>query len=244
IQYVRFAPLLAGRGAKVVIECRAELVPLLRTADGVQHVFARGEASPRYHAHGAIDSLPGIMGTRLETVPAQVPYLHPPGELIETWRGVVGRGDAETRGRGEKKMWVGVCWQGEQKLVHLRKRSFAAHELLPLARVPGVTLVSLQHGPRVPDGLPITVLPGLDHQSITFLDTAAVMKSLDLVVTCDTSIAHLAGALGVTVWVALPFASCGRWMLSRDDSPWYPSLRLFRQERPNEWGPVFAGMAA
>jgi hypothetical protein len=115
--------------------------------------------------------------------------------------------------------------------------------LLPLARIPGVQLVNLQHGVHPPAELPLTTLPGLSATEMTMEKVAEAILDLDLVITCDTSIAHLAGAVGVPVWVALKHAPCWRWMLDREDSPWYPTMRLFRQDRPGEWQAVFQRMA-
>jgi hypothetical protein len=145
---------------------------------------------------------------------------------------------------------IGIAWQGSKTHRRDWQRSMPLNEFDPLATVPGVQLVSLQHGPAsaqlqaVAGQWPITDLGGqLDEVAGPFMDRAAVIKNLDLVVACDTAIAHLAGALDVPVWVALPMVPDWRWLLGRDDSPWYPSMRLFRQERPGEWGPVFQRMA-
>ena len=138
---------------------------------------------------------------------------------------------------------IGVCWRGDQRVPHLRSRSFDPMHLLALARIPGVELINLQHGVDPPADLPLTTLPGLRPHTMRLEDVAGAMMDLDLVITCDTSIAHLAGALGVPVWVALKHAPCWRWMLDREDSPWYPTMRLFRQARPGEWKPVCERMA-
>jgi len=139
---------------------------------------------------------------------------------------------------------VGVCWRGDQRVASLRGRSFPALELLPLAQLAGVTLVNLQHGIEPPAELRIVTLPGLGPRDMKLEDIAAVMRHLDLVITCDTSIAHLAGALGVQVWVALKHAACWRWMLDREDSPWYPTMRLFRQTKAGDWAGAFERIAA
>ena len=138
---------------------------------------------------------------------------------------------------------MGVCWKGSQQVVQLRGRSFDPRELRVLREVPGVSLISLQQGEPPPEELGIHTLPGLEPHTMRLEDAAAVITHLDLVISCDTSIAHLAGALGARTWVALKFAACWRWMLGRADSPWYPTMRLFRQQRAGEWGPVFGVMA-
>jgi hypothetical protein len=235
IQFVRYAPLVARRGVRVIVECRRELVALLSTVADVEQVVAFGQPLPQYDLYAALMSLPALMGTALDTVPVTVPYLSAQPDRMERWSSIV---------RQLGGFRIGVSWQGEQTPAHRRNRSLPLSSFEPLARVPNVTLISLQKGCAVNAEFPIVELPGLDADgSGAFLDTAAVMKHLDLVITCDTSIAHLAGALGVPVWVALPFAADWRWMREREDTPWYPTMRLFRQERSGDWAGVLAGMA-
>ena len=250
IQFARFAGVLAPMGVRVALECQPPLVPLLSMMGAFWRVVGTDDPD-RSHKLAACDtycplmSVPAVLGTTPPTIPAQVPYLQAEPARVKRW----GEALAEmTRGRGDagtRRINIGVCWSGEQKLVHRRNRSIPLYEFAPLARVPGVRLVSLQKGCTALPGppFPLTELPGLDESGGAFMDTAAVMQHLDLVITCDTSIAHLAGALGVPVWVALPAVADWRWMLGRDDSPWYPTMRLFRQHKPGEWGPVFARMA-
>jgi len=244
IQFARYASAMAEVGVRVVLECQRELVPLLKTVPGVWKCIAHGEEAKECDGHCPLASLPGVLGTRLATVPANVPYVRAEPQRIERWGDIVRRGGAETRGRGDKTKLVGVCWKGSQKVVQLRGRSFDPMLLLPIAKLPGVRLINLQHGEEPPGDLPMVTLPGLGPQEMRLEDVAAVMQHLDLVITCDTSIAHLEGALGVPAWVALRHSSDWRWMMDREDSPWYPSMRLFRQERPNEWSPLFARMAS
>jgi hypothetical protein len=177
----------------------------------------------------------------VETIPAPVPYLAADPALVEHWR----RELAAFPG-----FKIGINWQGNPNYQHDRHRSLPLREFAPLAALPGVQLVSLQHGPAseqvraVADQWPITDLGGrLDEQAGPFMDRAAVMKNLDLVVTSDTSIPHLAGALGVPVWVALGKVPYWCFLLGREDCPWYPTMRLFRQERSGNWGPVFERIA-
>jgi hypothetical protein len=212
----------------------------------------RGAAPPPRVGPPAALNIPGIgadatraapceSATTVAPIPAEMPYLHPAAELVERWANVVRQ--AAGGQNGVPPMRIGVCWRGDQQRVRMRDRSFDPAFLSPLASLPGVVLVSLQHGEAAPATPHIVTLSGLEPDKMRLLDVAAVMKSLGLVVTCDTSIAHLAGALGVPVWVALKSSACWRWMLDRNDSPWYPSMRLFRQDKPGDWAGVFGRMA-
>jgi Tfp pilus assembly protein PilF len=234
IQFARYVPLVAEGGARVIIECQPELVPLMAGIRGAWKVIACGEPPPAHDAHFPLASLPSMWGTTLQAIPAQVPYLSVDAGLSAKWREVV---------RQLPGFRVGVCWKGSQRTVHLRGRSFGPRHLLQLAQVPGVSLINLQYGEQPPTDLPTHTLPGLEPHSMQLSDAAAVIAHLDLVVTCDTSIAHVAGALGIPVWVALKFAACWRWLLNREDSPWYPTLRLFRQDSAGKWAPLFELMA-
>jgi len=254
IQFIRYAPLLAQRGAKVIVECQAKLRPLLQTVAGVQKVLARGEPLPDFDVHARLLTLPGIFGTTPDTVPADVPYLHVDEARVARWREELRRGDTETRGRGEKaeeqarekadadssrrvsvsprprvEFKVGLCWQGNRGHKGDRFRSIPLADFEPLAKIEGVTLVSLQKGDGSEqveanrDRVPLHVWSDpSDTSTEALLDTAAVMKCLDLVVTCDTAIAHLAGALGVPVWLALPLAGEWRWLSGPRRQPLVP----------------------
>ena len=204
--------------------------------------MSKGSVLPEFDVHAPLLSLPGILGTSLATIPANVPYIHADEELIAHWRRELGPSRA---------FKVGIAWQGNPKFPTDRWRSFRLAQFEPLARLDGVRLFSLQKGPgaeqvgEVADRFAIMDLGRtLDEATGAFMDTAAIMKNLDLVVTSDTSIAHLAGALGVPVWVALPSTPDWRWLLQREDSPWYPTMRLFRQTARGDWDGVFARMAA
>lgn len=234
IQFARYVPLVAKLGARVVLECQGELVPFLKDLPGVWRVVRPGEPTPAHDAHYPLASLPGVLRTTTATIPAQVPYLNVDAGLKGRWGEVL---------RQIPGLRIGVCWKGSQQVVQLRGRSFDPHELRPLGEVPGVSLISLQQGEHPPADVPIRASPGLDPLTMRLEDAAAVIANLDLIVSCDTSIAHLAGALGVRTWVALKFAACWRWMLGREDSPWYPTVKLFRQPRPAQWRPVFECMA-
>ena len=259
IQFARFVRVLAEHGAQVVLEVQPPLVPLLQQLEGARQVVARGEPLPRYDAYSAIMSLPALLGVTPQTAETRFPYVAPEPARIERCRRWLaektpGRGDAETwRNAGvpdlsprlrvpvspRLPLTIGVCWQGDKRTVWRRNRSFPLRELRPLAATPGIRLVSLQSQCPIDHDFPILQFPNLDADG-AFLDTAALMKCLDLVVTCDTSVAHLAGALGVPVWVALPFAADWRWMLDRHDTPWYPTMRLFRQKGIGDWSGVIS----
>lgn len=241
IQFIRYAPLVRDRGGKVVVVCQPPLVSLLASCQGIERIVAQGEPLPAFDVHAPLASLPRIFGTTLENVPANIPYLAADERLAERWR-------QELASHGEFK--VGIAWQGSPKYRWDAKRSLPLASFEPLARVPGVRLYSLQKGAGSEQlgGLAgrfdvVDLGKRLDEATGPFLDTAAVIKQLDLVITSDTSIPHLAGALGVPVWLALSFVPDWRWLVDRDDSPWYPSLRLFRQPSRGDWQSVFRRMA-
>jgi hypothetical protein len=179
-------------------------------------------------------------------MPATVPYLEADTGLVEKWRVA----SDEWRVKNRTRLLIGIAWQGNPTFDGDRQRSIPLAQFVPLAKVPGVRFISLQKGPGVEqlpgvaDHLPIHDLANkLDNDHGAFMDTAAVMKNLDLVISSDTAIPHLAGALAVPVWIALSYVPDWRWMLRRDDSPWYPTMRLFRQPRLGDWGSVFGRIA-
>ncbi|MBX2796555.1 MAG: tetratricopeptide repeat protein [Myxococcales bacterium] len=235
IQFVRFARLAAQRGMRVVLRCPERLVPLLGTAPGIDDVVPAGTAVEHDHA-ALIMSLPAILGLELEDVRHDVPYLSADPA----------RGSRFVEGLPEGFL-VGVCWQGNPKHDEDRTRSFPLAHLAPLAELPDTHLVSLQHGHGTDQLAAVDFSvhdlgAGLDEEA-AFVDTAAVLSRLDLVITCDSAIAHLAGALGKRCFVALPYAPCWRWMPGEEKTPWYPNTRLFTQPEPNVWRPVFEAMA-
>jgi Flp pilus assembly protein TadD len=241
IQFVRFAAPVKALGARVLLACPASLRALFATVPFIDRIVT--DAADEEHVDYQIPllSLPGVLGTALESIPANVPYLFAEPERIARWR---------RECSGLKGFTVGIAWQGRQVMGdEYRSMPLACFE--PLARVEGVQLVSLQRGQGSEQLAPLSerlkivdLAESLDQQGDAFVDTAAVMMNLDLVVTSDTSIAHLAGALGVPVWVALSYAPDWRWLLNRTDSPWYPTMRLFRQSRLGQWEDVFAEIAA
>jgi hypothetical protein len=235
IHFIRYAPLVQARGGKVVVECQRPLLQLLGRCAGIDKLIGQGTALPGFDVHAPLLSLPFLFRTTLATIPATVPYVFAEPVLVEAWR-------RELAPIGSFK--IGISWQGNPQHAWDRVRSIPLSQFAPLAGLPGVHLFSLQKGPgseQVPNAaFPITDLAGrLDEQSGPFMDTAAVMKNLDLIITADTALAHLAGALGVPVWIPLHFPPDWRWLLERDDSPWYPTVRLFRQQRRGDWQGAF-----
>jgi tetratricopeptide (TPR) repeat protein len=262
IQFIRYAGPLKERGGRVVVECPHFLARLFATCPGVDQVVAEGGALPDFDTHVPVLSLPGLCGTRLETVPATVPYLAPDPDRAAEWRRKL-----ET----VPEFKVGIVWQGNPHHKWDRWRSVPLAAFESLARVPGVRLFSLQHGrgaeqltglesllqlaeagtPTPPAGadvpaaaprcrFPVTALAAASND---FAETAAAAVNMDLIVTVDTATAHLAGALGVPVWVLVHRMADWRWLFGREESPWYPTMRLFRQRRLGRWGPVIRRVA-
>jgi tetratricopeptide (TPR) repeat protein len=241
IQFIRYAPIVKRHGAAVIVECQKPLVGLLEGCAGVDRLVGQGDDLPAFDVHAPLLSVPGILKTSLVDIPVGIPYLFAKPALVEFWRKRLAELD------GFK---VGIAWQGSPAYRGDRFRSIPLRCFAALAQIPGVRLISLQKGAGVEqlaevcDLFAVTDLSAeLDERSGPFMDTAAVMKSLDLVITSDTASAHLAGALGAAVWVALPLAPDWRWLLDRCDSPWYPTMRLFRQTKLGDWQGVFQEIA-
>ena len=233
LQFCRYAPLVAAGGARVILEVQRPLRAIAGTLGGPAQIVASGEPLPDFDLHCPLLSLPPAFGTRLETVPAAVPYLHPSPDAVAAWHAKLG---AKRRPR------IGLAWSGRaaHKNDHMRSMSLAT--LAPVLEA-DATFVCVQKDIR-PDDSALMQARGdiLDFgaELDDFTDTAALMENLDLVIAVDTSVAHLAGALGRPLWVLLPFTPDWRWLVDRDDNPWYPSARLFRQDAGREWGPVVA----
>jgi hypothetical protein len=211
-------------------------VPLLRTCSGIDQTLGANDRLPPLDYYIPLLSLPGVFKTDLETIPAHVPYLSADPALVDRWRTKL----ASIRG-----FRIGINWQGLPGNADFCLRDMPLESLTTLADISGVQLISLQKGAArdellaSPNRHRIHQLgPEFDETGGAFLDTAAVMRNLDLVITSDTSIAHLAGALAVPVWLGLPFVPNWRWLLDRPDSPWYPTMRLFRQKTRNDWTTV------
>jgi len=236
IQFGRFTEQARARVGRLVLVTPPHLKALMHTAPGVDAVYGYGEQLPVYGAYAMLPSLPLLLGTTLESLPAKVPYLHSTPEHLRRWQAwretIPGR-------------LIGLNWQGNPKARADVGRSLHLTQLAMLAEVPGVTFVSLQKGAaleqmaELPDDFPLVAPPApFDDGPDAFMDTAALMQVCDLVITTDTAVAHLAGALARPVWVMLKHAPDWRWMTGRTDYPWYPTMRLFRQPAPGEWASV------
>ena len=236
IHFIRYLPLIRERGGHVIFECQKDLYRILQNCRGVDEIIERTSNSGTFDqpdVHVPLLSLPGIFGTTLATIPSDVPYITVGPDLLNQWRIRLGDDD---------NYRVGILWAGNRDHKNDRNRSCSLADFAPLADVSGVTFYSLQKelasvetlGP--PEGMKLI---DMKDELNDFADTAAVICNLDLVISVDTSVVHLAGAIDKPVWNLLPFAPDFRWLLKRDDSPWYPSMRLFRQTQPNDWYGVF-----
>jgi tetratricopeptide (TPR) repeat protein len=234
LQFIRYAPLVARAGGRVVLEVQNRLVRLAEELEEVEEVVWQGRPLPQFDCHCPLLSLPAVFGTTLDTIPAEVPYVRVPAEARQKMEAVDWPAD---------KLKIGLNWAGNPsfKSDRYRFRSVELETLAPLFGRAGTQFYSLQVGAEEEQlkhsSLPIEDLAGLTYD---LADTAAQMLRLDLVISADTSVVHLAGALGVPVWVLLPYSADWRWLLDRGDSPWYPSMRLFQQIRPGDWEPVIA----
>jgi tetratricopeptide (TPR) repeat protein len=239
LQFVRYVPMLAARARHVVLGIQPVLKPLLACIRGVT-VVGLDERLPPFDVRCPLLSLPGVFGTLPHTVPAPLGYVTADPAGVERWRTRLHEGGLR----------VGIAWQGKPGVQVDRGRSIPLASFEPLARVPGVRLISLQKNvgieqlSQLPAGMTVETLGAdFDTRGGAFLDTSAVMMNLDLVITSDTAVAHLAGALGRPAWVALKAVPEWRWGLAGDRSPWYPTMRLFRQTEADNWTSVFAAMA-
>jgi len=238
IQFIRYLPMLVRRGGRVLVEVQPALMGLLRQMRGVHQWIPRGEPLPGFDVQCPLLSLPRLFATTVRTIPADVPYLLADPALVESWRQ-----NLSTNVPGIK---VGLAWAGNPEHKRDAMRSISLDRLAPLASVRGATFISLQKGgsalqsDQPPEGLRLVNFSAELHD---FADTAALMANLDVVIAVDTAIAHLAGAMGKPVWTLLPFAPDWRWLVDRKDSPWYPSMRLFRQPRIGDWGTVIGSVA-
>jgi Tfp pilus assembly protein PilF len=235
IQFVRLVRALAARGARVILECSRALTPLFASVQGATAVVCKGEPLPPFDFYIPLLSLPHRLGLTLESIPDSTPYLCPPPERPAT--------PLPPARPGTGPFKVGLAWQGNPRQKNDRQRSLAPELLEPLLRVSGAAFYGLQVPPApAPLGPKPAAEKFYSHKIVPlsplihdYADTAHFIMQLDLVITVDTSVAHLAGALGRPVWVLLPYAPCWRWLQDRLDTPWYPSMRLFRQSSPGNW---------
>lgn len=242
IHFVRFLPMLAAMGCEVVLECQRLLAPLLADIPGAARVVGHGDPLPPCDLNTPLMCLPRHLGTTLATIPAPVPYLRPDPRRLESWRSRLATGDG---------LRVGLHWQGNPAYRKDGERSIGLDPLHPLLRLPGVRFFGLQMGParddaaRLPKGVAFTdVAADFDPEAGAFVEQVALMASLDLIVTSDTALAHVAGAAGVRTWVLLSAVADWRWLQARSDSPWYPTMRLFRQPSPGDWDHVVREVVA
>jgi tetratricopeptide (TPR) repeat protein len=228
VQFVRYAREIAAPGTRIVLECQPRLTKLLGCIPEIDSVIGKGEALPRFDEHVFLLSLPRILGTRLDTIPGEVPYIRPPAD----WE-VPGNLHLDNEG-----LKVGLVWAGNPGHANDRNRSIALEKLAPCLETEGARFFSLQFGEKSGD------IAGLGGQALIedlsphlsgFSAPAAAIAHLDLVLSVDTVSAHIAGAMGKPVWMLLPFVPDWRWLLDREDSPWYPTMRLFRQSKIGDW---------
>ena len=233
IQFIRYVRLLAKAGCRIIVKCQKELLQVLSDLPGIDYLVNLADPTPDFDVYAPLMSLPCILGTTLETIPNDCPYLSSPG-LSTDVRDQLGLTDTNKN--------IGIVWAGNPDHKNDRNRSVELEMFHPLLSVPGVNLFSLQVGDRVVD-----LEMNEDMREITntspfissFYDTASIIKHLDLIISVDTSVVHLAGALGIPTWVLLPYVPDWRWLLDREDSPWYPNMRLFRQPSRGDWKSVF-----
>jgi Tfp pilus assembly protein PilF len=235
IQFARYAPLVAQRGGEVIMGCPPPLRPLMETVRGVREVATSRANLPLFDVYAPLMSLPVIFKTTLEAIPAEIPYLAPP------------RDDFKVENTNSGAFKVGIVWAGEPSHQNDRNRSASPACFLPLLELPGIRCHSLQVGERVKE-LSHPQIAGriteLGSRFRDFGDTAQAVAQMDLIISVDTCVAHLAGALGKPVWTLLPFEAEWRWLLQREDTPWYPTMRLFRQPQPGNWSLVVERIAS
>jgi tetratricopeptide (TPR) repeat protein len=248
LQFCRYIPLLAERGARVILEAQPPLRRLLSSLKGVETLVDLSTPVPEFDYHCPLLSLPLAFGTDFSNVPADVPYLRAPSERHELWRERLG---------GSAGLRVGLVWAGglrpaQPELAAVNRRRNVPLETLARLGHPRIRFFSLQKGQPAESEAAIAARGGwagfaltdLGPELLDFTDTAAVLETLDLLISVDTAAAHLAGALGRPAWILNRFDTCWRWMLDRSDSPWYPSVRLYRQTAPGHWLPVIERVRA
>lgn len=243
LQFVRLCRMARERGGSVILVCQPALTSVLARTPGIDQLVSLDEPIPPFDLRVPLLSLPATLGLRWEDLPGPIPYVKAPPAAVARWREILGRTETEN---GEQRLKVGFVWQGNPDHTRDAWRSIPLSAMAPLARAPGVRLYSLQKGRHaaelesVRDSWGVTDLgPSL----ASFAQTAAAIQSLDLIIACDTSIVHLAGAMGIPVWCLVSHSPDWRWLHGRDDSPWYPSLRLFRQRWPESWEDVVERVA-
>jgi hypothetical protein len=238
IQFARYLAPLAAAGVQPIVQCAPALVRLFQSADASLPVVAPSDAVPDFEAHSPLPSLARAFTVSEATIPRAIPYLNAPEDAAKRWqRQLLPYGSIRK---------IGLAWAGRRTTRHERKRPIPLPALAPLAALPASTFFSLQKDADADDA---RLWPGpaplvdWSAELSDFAETAALVAGLDLVISIDSAVAHLAGALGKPVWILLPYAADWRWLLDRDDSPWYPTARLFRQQHPGDWSGVIAAVA-
>lgn len=241
LQFIRYAKLVQQRGGKVIVECQKALIPLLAQLDCVDQLVPQGSTLPSFSRYCPLLSLPGVFATDYPSIPNEVPYLQADPGLVDEW------GNRLESMPGIK---VGIAWQGNPDFKQDKLRSIPLSFFAPIIETEGVTAVSLQKGfgseqiESLPCKSSLHTFENLDDEEGAFMDTAAILGHLDLFITSDSAIAHLAGALGVPTWLILPFAPDWRWHLNRDSTAWYPTVKLYRQTEFKNWTEVFEQISA
>lgn len=232
IQFARYIPMAVERCQDLILGCSAEMAPLLATIPGVKQYCHQWNDIPGHAAHCRLSSLPYLFRTQAATIPAKIPYLNADPARVAHWRARL----AATLPPGVRR--IGLAWTGRPTHPNDRRRSVPLSMLAPITHAGPAVFVSLQKPLPARDLESLTLFPGMTDLSgelTDFGETAALVENLDLVVTVDTCLGHLAGALGKPAWILIPKAADWRWLLDREDSPWYPSVRLFRQQKPGAW---------
>lgn len=237
IQFIRYAPLVKAKGGRVIIVCHRPLKRLLETVPGVDAASVVGDDLPIADVAIPLMSLPGIFGTRLDTIPAEIPYLAANASDVAAWK-------QRLSGNPDRK--VGIVWAGNPKHAADRARSMPIDCLKALGTLPDVTVYSLQFGPAAEAFSSFTGPKFIDlsGELDDFMHNAAIFSAMDTVISVDTSAVHLAGALGLRVWTLIAASNDWRWLTDREDSPWYPTMRLFRQTKTDDWGDVMKRVVA
>jgi tetratricopeptide (TPR) repeat protein len=235
IMFIRYVPRVVAMGARVALALPPRLIPLFSGIEGVEWILAPGESMPNPDLHCALMSLPLAFNTSLATIPAEVPYIAPAPDLVAKWSRVLGSSD---------RLRVGLVWSGNPGHLNDRNRSIPLEKFAPIIGQSAVEFIALQPDVRPHDAEVLQRHPEIRHFGQDFANGAAILALLDLVISVDTALAHLAGALAKPVWIPLPAFPDWRWLLERKDSPWYPTARLFRQTSPGSWDDVIERMAS
>jgi tetratricopeptide (TPR) repeat protein len=247
-QFIRYAKLIKEKNGKVIVAVQKPLVTLMKRCKGVDQVISLDDTPPHFDVHSPMLSLPYVMKTRIDTVPNEIPYIHADEKLVAEWKEKLA---------ADKNFKIGICWQGNDNYATpllrttVAQKSVHPKEFEPICSVPGVSIYSLQKMTgtdqlkEIPSTMHIKTFDGdFDQSHGRFMDTAAVIRNLDLVITVDTSVSHLASGLGTPTWILLPNPADWRWMIDRNDSPWYPNVtRLFKQPTPGDWKSMITEVA-